>query len=165
MNHYDTLGVNPQATTEDISKAYQTLTKKFRVFGEQPGSNKFKQLDKAYDVLSDANARKTYDALINKPGNVKKQVAQAKKARKKKGAYDNRNVVSILIMLSIILGFVLSFVFATFYLMLLPVLTAAIGIFSLWRAGEVTQDPVSLEDGIQEVGASIVEGIIEGLTD
>jgi len=165
MTHYETLGVSPQATLEEITKAYHTLTKKFKVFGEAPDSDKFKRLDKAYKVLSDASTRQSYNAHISNPNNRKKVRVQAHKARKKKGAYDDRNVVSILIILSIILGIFFSIALQTFYLMLLPVVTTLIGMISLWRSGKVTRDPVNLEDGAAEAESNIVEGIIDGLFD
>ncbi|HAS45812.1 MAG TPA: hypothetical protein DCS93_35350 [Microscillaceae bacterium] len=165
MTHYETLGVSPQATQEQITAAYQTLTKKFKVFGEAPGSDKFKRLDKAYEVLSDASARKSYNEHISDPNNRKKVRVQAHKNRKKKGAYDDRNVVSILIILSIILGIFFTLAFGTFYMMLLPVATTLIGMISLWRSGKVTREPVDLEGGASEVKSNIVEGIIDGLFD
>ncbi|OJJ18819.1 hypothetical protein BKI52_24935 [marine bacterium AO1-C] len=153
MTYYETLGVSPKATLEEITKAYQTLTKKFQEFGESSSSDKFIQLNKAYEILSNDNTRKTYDIHIDDPNNEKKVGERVKKTRKKSGTYDNRNVISILILLSIILGIFLSFAFASSYFLLLPVITALIGIISLWRSGKVAKDKVSRK--------SIIRGIID----
>lgn len=162
MNHYETLGVSAKATPEEISQAYQTLTKKFKVFGEEPDSNKFKKLDKAYQVLSDATTRQAYDQYIGDPANFKKRKTLPKRINQQ-DTYDARNKVSIWVMLSILFGIFLAILFQTAYMLLLPVVVFIIGMVMLWNSNEVSQDPVDING--DDVASGIVEGIIDGLFD
>ena len=70
MTHYQTLGVDNTATEEDIKKAFKKLA-----FELHPDRNpnkdaeeKFKKVNEAYQVLSDANKRKNYDDSLNGRG-------------------------------------------------------------------------------------------------
>lgn len=68
MTHYETLGVSPKATIEEIKKAYRTLARKYhpdRNPGDDVAPEKFKAVQGAYDVLSDLNSRARYD--LTKP--------------------------------------------------------------------------------------------------
>lgn len=60
VNHYDTLGVERDATAADIKKAYR---KKAKSMHPDHGGDKdeFTALALAYDVLSDAKKKKRYD--------------------------------------------------------------------------------------------------------
>jgi len=59
-NYYDTLGVKKTATAEDIKKAFRKLARKHHpdAGGEE---EKFKEINEAYETLSDAEKRKAYD--------------------------------------------------------------------------------------------------------
>lgn len=77
-NYYEILEVNEKASVEVIDKAYRVLAKKYHpdVFqGDKAEAEKMmKQLNEAYDVLSDETRRSNYDAVLLR----KKQLEQAK---------------------------------------------------------------------------------------
>jgi len=61
---YDRLGVSPDASTEQIKKAYRKMAMKLhpdRNPGDKSAEEKFKALGEAYDTLSDEKKRKIYD--------------------------------------------------------------------------------------------------------
>jgi len=61
---YDRLGVKPEATNEEIKKAYRKMAMKLhpdRNPGDKTAEEKFKALGEAYDVLGDEKKRKLYD--------------------------------------------------------------------------------------------------------
>ena len=59
-DHYSTLGVSPQATPEEIKKAYRSLANKHHP--DKGGDQAvFKDVSVAYDTLSDQNKRAEYD--------------------------------------------------------------------------------------------------------
>ncbi len=61
---YETLGVNRRASQDDIRKAYKRLARKFHPDvnpGDKSAEERFKNIQEAYDVLSDAKKRQVYD--------------------------------------------------------------------------------------------------------
>jgi curved DNA-binding protein len=63
-SHYDTLGVNENATTEEIKKAYRKLAKENHPDknpNNPQSSEKFKQISEAYEQLGDDRRRAEYD--------------------------------------------------------------------------------------------------------
>lgn len=63
-NYYEILGVNKGANQEEIKKAYRRLALKYhpdKTKGDKEGERKFKQINEAYQVLSDSAKREQYD--------------------------------------------------------------------------------------------------------
>ena len=68
---YDTLGVKKGASADEIKKAYRKLAAKYhpdRNPGDASAEEKFKEVQNAYDVLSDAEKRKQYDTFGSPDG-------------------------------------------------------------------------------------------------
>ena len=62
-DHYEALGVDRNATAEEIKKAYRKLARELHpdVNPSEDASERFKQVTHAYDVLSDPQERQQYD--------------------------------------------------------------------------------------------------------
>jgi len=64
QDYYEILGVGKDASQEEIRKAYRKLALKYhpdRTKGDKEAQEKFKEINEAYEVLSDEGKRKNYD--------------------------------------------------------------------------------------------------------
>jgi molecular chaperone DnaJ len=64
QDYYDILGVPRKASAKDIRSAFRKLARKYHPDlnpGDKAAEEKFKQLQEAYDVLSDTKKRQMYD--------------------------------------------------------------------------------------------------------
>jgi molecular chaperone DnaJ len=68
---YDTLGVSKTASQDEIKKAYRKLAREYhpdRNPGDAAAEERFKEVQQAYDVLSDEEKRKQYDRFGSQNG-------------------------------------------------------------------------------------------------
>ncbi|MEO8719848.1 MAG: J domain-containing protein [Ginsengibacter sp.] len=64
VDYYKTLGIEKNATADDIKKAYRKLARKLHPDvnpNDKEAHKKFQQINEAHEVLSDAEKRKKYD--------------------------------------------------------------------------------------------------------
>jgi len=61
MNYYEILGVSRNASKEEIKKAYHNLAHKYHPDKTKGDDKKFKEINEAYQVLSDDKKRGEYD--------------------------------------------------------------------------------------------------------
>jgi molecular chaperone DnaJ len=62
-DYYKVLGVPPEATDKEVTRAYRKLAKQFHPDAHPGSEDRFKEITAAYDVLGDAQKRKEYDEV------------------------------------------------------------------------------------------------------
>ena len=65
-DYYKVLGVSKSASAEDIKKAFRKLARRYHPDvnpGDKKSEEKFKEINEAYEVLSDVTKRRKYDTL------------------------------------------------------------------------------------------------------
>ncbi len=65
-DYYETLGVSKTATSDDLRKAFRKLARQYHpdvAKDKKTAEEKFKQINEAYEVLSDKDKREKYDQL------------------------------------------------------------------------------------------------------
>ena len=70
---YETLGVPKNASADEVKKAYRSLARKWHPDknpGDAAAEEKFKEIQGAYDILSDADKRKQYDTFGSANGRM-----------------------------------------------------------------------------------------------
>ena len=63
-DYYEVLGVKRGATEQEVKSAYRSLAKEFhpdRNAGDKEAERRFKEVNEAYEVLSDDQKRAAYD--------------------------------------------------------------------------------------------------------
>jgi molecular chaperone DnaJ len=74
QDYYELLGVARKAPVKEIRAAYRKLARKYHPDlnpGDKSSEEKFKQIQEAYEVLSDTKKRQTYDQFgFNTPGSA-----------------------------------------------------------------------------------------------
>src|SRR6186997_1083629 len=62
-DYYGTLGVSPQASDDEIKKAYRRLARQYHpdVNPDPEAQERFKEISRAYEILSDPQKRAAFD--------------------------------------------------------------------------------------------------------
>lgn len=72
-DHYEVLGVSRNASTDEIKRAYRKLARQHHPDanqGDPAAEERFKEITRAYDVLSDPEKRRRYDTFGDERGGV-----------------------------------------------------------------------------------------------
>lgn len=94
-NYYAILGVTPDSSDAEIKSAYRTLARRYHPDVNPSGTQRFKDITEAYDVLSNPQKRHQYDVINgffkSAPGN-KTSAKQAQSEYKKQSAKKDDNL-------------------------------------------------------------------------
>ncbi|HEY7269422.1 MAG TPA: J domain-containing protein [Dehalococcoidia bacterium] len=90
QDYYNTLGVSRSASEKDIRSAYRKLARKLHPDvnpGDKASETRFKEVNSAYEVLSDKDKRKKYD-LYGENWEHADEIERARAQRGRGGFYD-----------------------------------------------------------------------------
>lgn len=93
IDYYKTLGINKNATADEIKKAYRKLARQYHPDlnpNDREAEKRFKDINEANEVLSDPEKRKQYDKY-GKDWKHAEQFEQAKKQQQDSGGYAGGN--------------------------------------------------------------------------
>ena len=65
MTYYECLGIKKNASKDEIKKAFRKLSLQFHPDRPNGNSEKFKQINEAYETLSDPQKKRMYDLRNN----------------------------------------------------------------------------------------------------
>ena len=88
-DYYEVLGVAKVASEGDIKKAYRKLARQYHPDvnrGEPDGAEKFKEINNAYEVLSDNESRSKYDKYGDR-WKYADQIEEAESAARPRGGF------------------------------------------------------------------------------
>jgi curved DNA-binding protein len=92
IDYYNVLGLDKNATQDDIKKAYRKLARKHHPDlnpNDKEAHKKFQQINEANEVLSDPEKRKKYDQY-GKDWQHAEQFQQAKESQQRRGNFNER---------------------------------------------------------------------------
>jgi len=98
-NYYEILEISPNASPEIIEKAYKTLTRKYHPDvqtkeNKKDAEDKFKEIVKAYETLSDPDKKEEYDEYQKLKGQVESTVPKEETSEKRYIEKRNKYTVS-----------------------------------------------------------------------
>ena len=67
-NYYEILEIDSNASIEEIKKAFRLLSLKYHPDKNPEGAEKFKEINEAFQVLSDGNKKNQYDHQHSRNG-------------------------------------------------------------------------------------------------
>ena len=70
MNYYNTLGLSPDSSAEEIKKVYRKLAMQYhpdRNGGNPEGEERLKEINEAYQILGNEEKRRLYDLQYRQP--------------------------------------------------------------------------------------------------
>ncbi|MEM8777353.1 MAG: J domain-containing protein [Cyanobacteria bacterium P01_G01_bin.49] len=91
-NYYAILGVSKDATSEEIKKSFRKLARQYHPDvnpGDQTAEEKFKNINEAYDILSDQTKRANYDLQLF--GKGKRRFGRVQDRTPRNGNRSNNN--------------------------------------------------------------------------
>ena len=96
-DYYSILGVPRNAPDKDIKAAYRKLARKYHPDvnpGDKAAEARFKQINEAFEVLSDADKRKKYDQYGSDFDNAEAYARAQQQARQQYGGYGRRRAAA-----------------------------------------------------------------------